>query len=493
MKCLASFHYQKLPPMKRLSSLLLVLALSGCALMQKGPEPVAELSAQKLGLQDQAPAWPATQWWERYGDPQLDALVQEALANNPTMTAAQARLAQANAAVGGARAPLLPRVDADYSLQRERISKNYIYPDPLGGSTQSDTRLGLDFSYELDFWGKNRSALQAALSREQAAEADKQAARTMLAGAMVQSYLNLQNAFAQRDVLKRIIAQRDETLSITHDRFNAGLDTQVEVKQAESQLSSAKVALTQVETTLAQLRNQVAALAGAGPERGQSLRAATLTVPAGGVPSSVPLDLLGHRADVVAARWRAEAARRTIDVAKAQFYPNVNLTAFIGFQALGTNNLLEAASHAANIGPAISLPIFHGGELNANLAGRRADTDLAVSDYNQTVLDAVRQVADALDALRLIGQETTEQHQARDSINAAYDLALNRYKAGLGNYLTVLIAQNDVLTQARLDTDLRFRAYKLDADLATALGGGYVPLPANPEIAQAQNNSNATH
>jgi NodT family efflux transporter outer membrane factor (OMF) lipoprotein len=310
---------------------------------------------------------------------------------------------------------------------------------------------------------------------------------------MVQSYLNLQNAFAQRDVLKRIIAQRDETLSITHDRFNAGLDTQVEVKQAESQLSSAKVALTQVETTLAQLRNQVAALAGAGPERGQSLRAATLNVPAGGVPSSVPLDLLGHRADVVAARWRAEAARRTIDVAKAQFYPNVNLTAFIGFQALGTNNLLEAASHAANIGPAISLPIFHGGELNANLAGRRADTDLAVSDYNQTVLDAVRQVADALDALRLIGQETTEQHQARDSINAAYDLALNRYKAGLGNYLTVLIAQNDVLTQARLDTDLRFRAYKLDADLATALGGGYVPLPANPEIAQAQNNSNATH
>ncbi|ARP82494.1 hypothetical protein CAL12_17830 [Bordetella genomosp. 8] len=478
--------------MKRLSTLLLVIALSGCAFMEKGPTPVAELTEHKLGLSDQAAAWPTTQWWQRYGDPQLDALVQEALANNPSISAAQARLAQANAAVSGARAPLLPRVDGDYSLQREHISKTYIYPEPLAGSVQSDNRLGLDFSYELDFWGKNRSALQSALSREQAAEADRQAARTMLSSAMVQSYLSLQNAFAQRKVLQRIIAQRDEALSITRQRFSAGLDTQVEVKQAESQLASAKVQATQVETTLAQLRNQVAALAGAGPARGQSLQEANLTVPAGGLPASVPLELLGHRADVVAARWRAEAARKTIDVAKADFYPNVNITAFIGFQALGTNNLLRAASRTANIGPAISLPIFHGGELNANLAGRRADTDLAVSDYNQTVLDAVRQVADALDALRLLDRETVEQRQARQSIDAAYDLAVNRYKAGLGNYLIVLVAQNDVLTQARLETDLRFRAYKLDAELANALGGGYVPAPANAEIAQ-QDTSNTTH
>lgn len=471
----------------------MVIALSGCAFMEKGPAPVPEITAQKLGLTEQSAAWPTTQWWERYEDPQLDTLVQEALANNPSMTAAQARLAQANAAVGGARAPLLPRVDADYSLQREHISRTYIYPEPLAGSTQTDNRLGLDFSYELDFWGKNRSALQAALSREQAAQADRQAARTMLSSAMVQSYLNLQNAFAQRTVLHRIIAQREESLSITRQRFNAGLDTQVEVKQADSQLASAKVQLTQIETTLAQLRNQVAALAGAGPERGQSLQEAKLTVPPGGIPASIPLDLLGHRADVVAARWRAEAARRTIDVAKADFYPNVNITAFIGFQALGTNNLLQAASHAANIGPAISLPIFHGGELNANLAGRRADTDLAVSDYNQTVLDAVRQVADALDALRLIGRETAEQRQARESIDAAYNLAVDRYKAGLGNYLTVLVAQNEVLTQARLETDLQFRTYKLDAELANALGGGYVPAPANAELAQNQGNSNTTH
>ncbi|MGE8619167.1 MAG: TolC family protein, partial [Achromobacter spanius] len=169
-----------------------------------------------------------------------------------------------------------------------------------------------------------------------------------------------------------------------------------------------------------------------------------------------------------------------------EFYPNVNLTAFAGFQALGTGNLLGAAARTAGFGPAVTLPIFHGGELNANLAGRRADADLAVSDYNQAVLDAVHQVADALDGLRLLEQERAQQRQARTAIEAAYELAVNRYKAGLGNYITVLIAQTGVLTQARLDTDLRIRAYQLDANLANALGGGYTPPPQTDTAHTAQ-------
>lgn len=469
--------------MKRLLSTVLVLALSGCALMEPGRDPVAALDAAKLGLTGQDAAWPTTQWWQRYGDPQLDTLLDEALANNPSMSAAQARLARANAAVSSARAPLLPRVDANYSLTREHLSKDYIYPAPLGGSVVSDNRLALDFSYELDFWGKNRSRLKSAVSEQQAAAADAQAARNLLASATVRAYLNLQNAFAQREVLKRVLDQRAEVLSLTQGRYQAGLDTQVEVKQAESSLAAGKVELTQAETTIAQLRNQVAALAGAGPQRGQSLAPVALTAPAGGLPASVPLDLLGHRPDVAAAKWRAEAARHAIDSAKAEFYPNVNLVAFAGFQAMGTGNLLGADARMAGFGPAITLPIFHGGELNANLAGRRADADLAVSDYNQTVLDAVRQVADALDGLRLLNREKAEQRQAREAIDAAYDLAVKRYKAGMGNYISVLIAQTGVLTQARLDTDLRIRAYQLDASLANALGGGYVPATGSEPAA----------
>ena len=455
-----------------------MLALGGCALMDPAAPPAAEIDGARLGLARQEVAWPDAQWWRRYGDAQLDQLIDEALASNPSLTSAQARLAQANAAVAGARAPLLPRVDGNYSLTREHLPKNYIYPAPLGGSVASDNRLALDFTWELDFWGKNRALLKSAVSQRDAASADAQAARNLLSRAVVRSYLNLQNGFAQRQVLERTLKQRADVLDLTRGRVSAGLDTQVEAKQAESSLAAARVELTQEETTIAQLRNQIAALAAAGPARGQSVRPVTLTAPSGVVPASVPLELLGHRPDVVAARWRAEAARSQIDAARAQFYPNVNLVAFAGFQALGTNQLLDAGSRTAGIGPAVTLPIFHGGELNANLAGRRADADVAVADYNQTVLDAVQQTADALDALRLIDREKQEQRQAREAIESAYDIAVQRYKAGMGNYLSVLTAQTTVLTQARLDTDLQARAYQLDADLAYALGGGYRPDPA---------------
>lgn len=453
-------------------------------MMDPASPPVAQIDPQRLGLAQQDIAWPDAQWWRRYGDPQLDQLVEEALAGSPTLAAAQARLAQANSAVARARAPLLPRVDANYSLTREHLSKDYIYPAPLGGSVVSDNRLALDFSYDLDFWGRNRALLQAAVSQREAASADAQAARNLLARGMVRSYLNLQNAFAQHAVLERTVQQRSDVLELTRGRERAGLDTQVEVKQAESALAAARVDLTQEETTIAQLRNQVAALAAAGPARGKALQPVKLTAPSGVLPAAVPLELLGHRPDVTAARWRAAAARHQIDAAKAEFYPNVNLVAFAGFQALGTGQLLGSGARMAGFGPAVTLPIFHGGELNANLAGRRADADVAVSDYNQAVLTAVQQTADALDALRLIDREKQEQRQAREAIDAAYDVAVQRYKAGMGDYLSVLIAQNSVLAQARLDTDLQVRAYQLDADLAYALGGGYQPEAAAPATAQ---------
>ena len=373
-------------------------------------------------------------------------------------------------------------MDANYTLTREHLSKDYIYPAPMGGSVVSDNRLALDFQLRAGFLGQNRSRLKSAVSEQQAAAADAQAARNLLP-ATVRAYLNLQNAFAQREVLKRVLDQRAEVLSLTQGRYQAGLDTQVEVKQAESSLAAGKVELTQAETTIAQLRNQVAALAGAGPQRGQSLAPVALTAPAGGLPASVPLDLLGHRPDVAAAKWRAEAARHAIDSAKAEFYPNVNLVAFAGFQAMGTGSLLGADARMAGVGPAITLPIFPGGELNANLAGRRADADLAVSDYNQTVLDAVRQVADALDGLRLLGRKRPSNARPAKRSTRPTALAVKRYKAGMGNYISVLIAQTGVLTQARLDTDLRIRAYQLDASLANALGGGYVPATGSEPAA----------
>jgi NodT family efflux transporter outer membrane factor (OMF) lipoprotein len=454
-------------------SVLLLTALTGCAAINPGKPALSELEGAKIGLQDTAIAWPTEQWWHRYQDPQLNQLIDESLRNSPTLAAARARLAVANAAVGSARAVRLPQLDATYNNTRERFSENYIYPPPYGGGMYTDNSLELKLGFDLDLWGKNRARYAAALSRAQASQADTQMARNTLISAITQSYFNLQDALAQHEVIARMVKQLQDVAKITRQRVQAGLDTEVELKQAESAVSAAKVQLSQADTNADLLRHQLAALAGQGPDRGKSIHRAKLAAVPQGVPAEMPLNLLGRRPDVVAAKMLAQASASEVSAAKAEFYPDVNLSAFAGFWSLGMGSLLKDGSHVYGAGPAVTLPIFHGGALNAQLSAKRSERDLAIANYNQTVLTAVREVADASTSIRALQQQIADQHASYQSISAAYDIAVQRYRSGLGNYVQVLLAQNEVLKQAILDTDLKARAYNLDAQLATALGGGY--------------------
>jgi NodT family efflux transporter outer membrane factor (OMF) lipoprotein len=468
--------------MKPLLPILLAITLTGCAAINPGKPALQEIQGTQLGLSDTAIQWPQRQWWQRYQDPQLDALVKEALAKNPSLAAAQARLRIANEAVRGARAVQLPNLNATYNQTRERFPENYIYPPPFGGAMVTDASLRLNLGFDLDLWGKQRSLYAAALSRDEASRADTEVARNALISAVTQSYFNLQDALEQQQVIGEIVKQLENVASITRQRVTAGLDTRVEVNQADSAVSAAKVQLSQASTNASMLRHQLAALVGAGPERGMSIQRAKLAHAPAGVPGVIPLNLLGRRPDIVAAKLRVEAASSNISAAKAEFYPDVNLAAFFGFQSLGLGNLLRDSSKTYGVGPAITLPIFNGGALNAQLGSRRAERDLAIADYNQTVLNAVREVADANTAIHDLQQQLADQHASYESIKSAYEIAVKRYKSGLGNFLQVLLAQNDVLKQAIEDTRLRARAYNLDAQLATALGGGYGP-EAPPQTA----------
>jgi NodT family efflux transporter outer membrane factor (OMF) lipoprotein len=303
--------------------------------------------------------------------------------------------------------------------------------------------------------------------------ADLQVARNTLVSGVAQSYFNLQNALAQVKVITQIVQQLENVAGITRQRVEAGLDTQVEVNQADSAVSSAKVQLSQANTNADLLRHQIAALTGAGPQRGQDIRLASLAKAPIGVPASIPFELLGRRPDVVAAKYRVQASSSQISAAKAEFFPNINLSAFAGFMSLGLGNLLASGSGIYGAGPAITLPIFSGGALNANLDTKRAERDLAIADYNQTLLTAVREVADATTAIKALQQQTADQTASLRAITSAYDIAVKRYKSGLGNFVQVLLAQNEVQKQAILNTDIQARAFNLDAQLATALGGGY--------------------
>ena len=435
--------------------------------------PASLAASRSLGDAQLSQEWPAADWWKRFGDPQLDALVDEALSGNPSMGAARARLDRASAFAGAAGAPLTPQMSASADLNRQRYSATGIFPAPIGGSYYTQSQLALQFSYEIDFWGKNRAAYDAALGQARAAEVDAFAARLLLSAAVAHAYAQLGHAFEQLDVAQATLEQRQAIYDLTRQRLAAGLDTKVELKQAEASIPAARQRIAQLEEEIALARHQLAALAGKGPDRGLSIERPRAEARPVALPSALPADLIGRRPDIVAQRWRVEAARRDVDSAKAQFYPNVNLAALIGVQTVSYGKLLSSDSRIPQAGAALLLPIFDGGRLRGNLGVKDADYDLAVEQYNQTVLDAVREVVDRLTSLRSVDTQSGEAGQGLSAAEEAYSVAVARYRAGLGNYLQVLAAETQVLDQKNLRADLRFRELDLSIDLIRALGGGF--------------------
>ena len=423
-----------------------------------------------------ADVWPADAWWKQFNDPQLDALIAEAQGDRGAINLriAEARLRSAQAAARAADSRDLPSIDLNASSTRERFSEHYIYPPPLGGSTRTLNEATVDLRYELDFWGRNRAAIATSRSQVRAAEADAQAARLAVTTSIARSWFQLQRLTSLREVTMTAIRQRENVLSLARQRFDAGLDTNAELRQAEASLPSARVDLSQIDESLGLVRNQIAALLGKGPDRGRDIgvpdgKGSTVIV----LPASLPAELIGRRPDIAAARWRVEAARGQIDAAKAQFYPNINLVASAGLLALGATHFLDVSSRNLSVGPAVSLPIFEGGRLRASLAGRNADYDAAVEQYNATLVDAVKDVADQVVSLQAVSAQLADQELARIKTEQAFDVAVIRYKAGLSTYLTVLNAQTSVLQQQRADAELRARILDLDVALTRALGGGY--------------------
>jgi NodT family efflux transporter outer membrane factor (OMF) lipoprotein len=463
------------------------LLLTGCASFDgsktkstlRTPESyavAATLGAVNTANDAVVAAWPSDIWWKQFNDPQLDALIAEALDGDGVgpLRQAEARLRNAQAVTRGAESRQYPSIGFGVGSTSERFTENYIYPPPLGGNTFTLNHAAVDLSYDIDFWGRNRSAIASARSQVEASKADAQAARLAVTTAIARAWFQLQRLGAVRDVTEAALKQREDVLALAQQRFDAGIDTNAELRQAEAAVPSTRVDLAQIDESVGLVRNQIAALLGKGPDRGREIG-----VPRGtgtamvALPATLPAELLGRRPDIVAARWRVEAARSQIDTAKAAFYPNLNLMASAGFLAFGASNFLKAASRDNSAGVALTLPIFEGGALRANLAGRNADYDVAVEQYNTVLVDAVHDVADQIVSIQSVNAQFADQELARVKTEQAYDVAVIRYKAGLTTYLTVLTAQTAVLTQQRADAELRARVLDLDVTLARALGGGY--------------------
>ncbi len=450
--------------------------LAGCADM-RGIQPTAELrDAAALGLPAGAPSLgPAPDWWTALGDPQLDRLVAQALAGNPGLRVAAARVAKARSALEVAESATQPQVNGALDLTRQRFSANHIYPPPLGGSTRNLGTLQLGGGWELDFFGKHQGALDAAIGQIRAAEAEADAARVLLAGNVARAYVQWARLEDQRDVAARTLAQRQQMLALVQERVKAGLDNQLEVRQNETGRADTRASLAALDQQIDASRNALAALLGQ-PRLPGGLQAPRLAgLRALDVPAELSADWLARRADITAARWRVEAARGEVQVARAQFYPNVNLAAFAGFQAMGSGRLLDGGSFQWGVGPAVRLPIFEAGRLRAQLRGKSADVDAAIESYHAAVIDAMREVADQSQGLRATARQQREQAQALRAAEGAHDIAQRRYRAGLGTYLHVLAAETAVLAQRRQQVDLAAQALSGQIALAQAMGGGWQP------------------
>ncbi|MDM0072644.1 efflux transporter outer membrane subunit [Variovorax sp. J31P207] len=462
-----------------IAAAVLALAVAGCADMGATASNPKMQTAESLGLTaaPAAQAAPAldSQWWLAFGDPQLNAMVEQAIAGNPSLQVALARLARAQAQVMYTEAADKPQLNGGLDLTRQKFSDNYIYPAPLGGSVQETGNLQLSGSWEIDFFGKNRTALDAALGTANAAAAEADAARVLLSSNVARSYVQWARLNDRMVVAQRALAQREELLKLVRDRVSAGLDTRLQLKQSESSVPEARQQIEALNEQIAIAQHALDALV-AKPGATQALTPPRLgNFKNLGLQQSIPADLLGRRADIAAARWRVEAATSDVANAKTQFYPNVNLIAFAGFQSIGFDSLLKSGSQQWGVGPAIRLPIFEGGRLRANLRGKSADLDAAIDSYNGTVIDAVRDVADQLSSVLYVARQQVQQKEAQDAAEAAYDIGLQRYSAGLGNYLDVLTAEVTVLAQRRDGVDLAARALENQVGLARALGGGWQP------------------
>ncbi|MBJ9710717.1 efflux transporter outer membrane subunit [Burkholderia gladioli] len=473
-----------------LAAAIAAFALAGCANYMgihsdKRIAPESQFDSTQ-SLPAEGGHWPALDWASQFGDPQLPKLIDEALEDNPSIAQAQARLAKASAYIQSSRATLFPKVEGSYSWTRELYSGNGLFPPPYGGSWFSENNALLSASWELDLWGKNREKLKSAVSQQKAAQAEFQQARITLATSIARTYNQLAQLYALRDIAQREIGNRETVGKITEGRVGAGLDTNVERQTARGNVATSQSSLSELDGQITTVRYQLAALLGKGPDRGLQIAMPVLK-PGGAIdlPGNIPADLVSRRPDIVAARWQVEARIADVKETKAEFFPDVNLAAGVGFDAFGWGQFLKFASRQAQFGPAVHLPIFYGGALRAQLRGSYADYDLSVANYNQTLIGALNDVATQVATIRAVDKQMGDAQRALDASTRAYELAVIRYKAGLSPQLQVLSADINRLSAEQTVTNLVMRRRDMQIGLIKSLGGGFdatgTPLAAAPE------------
>jgi NodT family efflux transporter outer membrane factor (OMF) lipoprotein len=471
------------------TAISLAALLTACA-PSLGPAPqLSRIQDYAAARSLDAPAadWPSTDWWTTYGDPQLTALIEEALRGAPDLRIAEARVREAASIAEETGSSRLPSARASGAVDEARVSQSIGLPPQVSAFLPDGFHIlgqaAANIDYDVDFFGKNRASLAAATSQAEAARADQAAARLELSIAVANAYADFIRLSQDRDVALDAVRVREETLKLVGDRRRNGLETRAAFSDQAATVSSAKEQVESLDLQVLLARHRVAALLGEGPDRGLRLQKPDhdAALHPYGLPPTIAFNLVGRRPDVVAARLRAEAARQQIKAAKAAFYPNINLAASFNVVSLNDQNIFQHNLNLTQVGPAVTLPIFTGGQLEGAYRGARAEYDEAVATYDKTLSNALKEVADAIASERSLQAQLVQARAALAADEDADRITKLRYQGGLSPYLNVLTSENAVLQARQAVTDLTAQALINDLALVHALGGGFVDADLKAE------------
>ncbi|NII11693.1 efflux transporter outer membrane subunit [Oleiagrimonas sp. C23AA] len=482
------------------------LALAACAPPTRPPDVHLRDSAPLAGIGASQPGWPDARWWQQFGDAQLDALMQRAMRESPSMTLAKTRYRQARAAIARQRAKLSPevrgRLQASHSYANPDIDVNSGSAQGQGqsqslinlpdSSTQSNVGVvGAMFTWDLDLWGRTQAALDSAIDSAHAAEASRAMAAASLQYNVANAYFAWQAVQARLQVARHTLARAQRYVKIEQLRVGAGVDDPDQLDQARSQRAQARQQQAQLDGMARIRRAQLAALIGISSADLGKLKPMPLPHPDAHLPSDARIGLLARRPDIVAARWQVEAAARGVDEAHAAYYPDVSLTGLGAYLRMYPK--LGSGDHVGltlgSFGPAVSLPIFEGGRLDAAYNASRAKLNQAIAKYNQTVAEAAGKVARQVLTMRQLVDVSAQQRDQEAAAARSYKRAQLRVERGVDDPRQALSAGMKLDSQR--DQMLQLRAQRLSTQLALIheLGGGYTAprsLPGN-RPAHAQN------
>ncbi len=470
----------------------LAVALAGCSIPAKLERPQLRDDVPLAGLQTSTRAgWPDTEWWRSYGDPQLDTLIELAMKQSPDLAQAHSRVQNAEQTMRLAAAQTGLTIDGSAQVTRQRLSEHGLMPAQLLGFTwYNQADLGVQFQYDFDWWGKKRAAIESALDQARASEAQRSAAALTIQNAVADTYFGWLADQARLTIASQSVANQEKLVRIAELRVRQGVDLADTSQQAKAQLAQVRQMRVAIDSSGQIRKVALAALLGIAPEQLPPLQPRAMPEIHSGIPADARLDLIARRPDIAASRWQVEAALRQTDVARAQFFPDISITAMVGLSSTNQGapalpglssgggggdlgNLFSSASRVLGLTPALHLPIFESGRLQANYGVSRAQLDAAVTQYNGTVVTAAREVSSqALGAEQLVAQRNEQAMQvtANQRLLAS---AQARSRQGVRDAREALAATAQLLQQQDSAVSLHAQALSTDLSLIKALGGGY--------------------